>query len=57
MPREDIACTVLAVPVPAVDIFGREMRKVWIRREDTGEEGWYMFGPGAITFDRKPVAT
>lgn len=54
MGREEIVCRVLGEPVPAVDRFGREMRNVWIEREDTGEQGWYMFGPGAITFTFTP---
>lgn len=52
-PREGIACTVIGEPVPADDLFGRGMRNVLIRINDTGEEGWYMYGPRAYIFDIK----
>ncbi len=33
-------------PEPAKDFFGRDMKRIFARREDTGAEGYLMFGPG-----------
>lgn len=46
----DVECEVAGGVEPATDFFGRRMRKVWVRRLDTNEEGWYMYGPGAVCF-------
>lgn len=40
--------TVLRAPEPATDIFGRPMVRVWAKRDDTGAEGWMLFGPDAV---------
>lgn len=50
-PKEGVACTVIGEPDPTIDLFGRGMRNVLIRINDTGEEGWYTYGPQAIIFD------
>jgi len=48
--HRDVMVTVLEVGVPCRDRFGRDMIRLWCRREDTGAEGWIVFGP-----DRGPT--
>lgn len=48
---DPVTCTVVGEPEPTKDRFGRTMRQVMIRREDTGAEGWFVFGPNALVFD------
>lgn len=33
--------------LPHTDLFGRGQVKFWAKREDTGTEGWMVFGPDA----------
>lgn len=52
--RDGIVVTVLRGPEPTKDLFGRDMIRVWCRREDTGAEGWVMFGRDAVIDDAGP---
>lgn len=53
----DVRVTILAdAPEPWVDPFGRTLRKIWARREDTGTEGWLPFGPGGVFVLAEPVS-
>jgi hypothetical protein len=41
---DDTVITVLRDSEPCIDLFGRVMFRFWCVREDTGAEGWMMFG-------------
>ena len=43
----NVQITVLRLPQGHEDMFGRDELKVWCRREDTGQEGWVLYGFGA----------
>jgi hypothetical protein len=45
---EDVIVTVLDGPTPTRDRFGRDMLAFTCRREDTGDEGLEIFGPGGV---------
>ena len=40
--------TVLRAPEPTTDTFGRDMVRVWAKRDDTAAEGWMTFGPDSV---------
>jgi hypothetical protein len=37
------------------DPFGRDMIRYWCRREDTGDKGWMIYGPGAVPLAPAPA--
>jgi hypothetical protein len=43
-----VLVTILRPAEPCKDRFGRDMVQFWARREDTGEEGYVVFGPAAV---------
>lgn len=53
---DDIPCRIIHGPVPGTDLFGRDTLRFWARREDTGEEGWLIYGPtGFVTVIDEPT--
>lgn len=46
--RDNIKVTVIGPVQNVTDLFGRAMIRYWCSREDTGDEGWMVFGPGGV---------
>jgi hypothetical protein len=44
----DVSVEIISSKQPHVDPFGREQIKFLARRADTGQEGYMIYGPGAI---------
>ncbi|MBS4102389.1 hypothetical protein [Tsukamurella paurometabola] len=42
-----VKVTILRVDGMTEDRFGRPMHKWWCKRDDTGAEGWFTWGPSA----------
>jgi hypothetical protein len=45
---DNIPILILRSAEECLDIFGRTEMRYWARREDTGKEGWIMFGLRSI---------
>jgi hypothetical protein len=52
---QEVECKVLRPPGPALDLFGRDMWKVWAERLDIDVEGWLTYGPNVRIVTWRPV--